>query len=333
MNHNIQSDKTESSMNFKKSHFALLFRKKAISVLGLILTAAFLTSGIDPGRSNAVASKAKTRPPVQRENEEYRAASPDETLHVTARLSEREAEAGEYRQNKARSGHWKETVGGKAHFSIERSEEGREEVVTLTLRCSIPGWKKDWTPLHQAAVFGDLAGICKALEQGTPIDAAPRFLTPLHLAVIGDEEEAVRYLLQKGANLQAKTFNGELPAALAYSCRHPNLGRLLTVFVTAKTVVEKKAPVRVSLSHGRTADLTAELKRIALGEKDEHRHDGTVFLNREGKLPRQDHYYYTEFVHRVSDDRSPGACRIVIGAKGDVWYTPDHYNTFIRVDR
>lgn len=59
--------------------------------------------------------------------------------------------------------------------------------------------------------------------------------------------------------------------------------------------------------------------------------DGTVFGNREGRLPRQKRGYYREFTVRTPGERTRGARRIVAGKQGDAWYTDDHYATFRRI--
>lgn len=60
--------------------------------------------------------------------------------------------------------------------------------------------------------------------------------------------------------------------------------------------------------------------------------DGSVFENREGLLPDEDPGYYREYTVRTrgSDDR--GARRLVTGAEREVYYTGDHYQSFVRVD-
>jgi ribonuclease T1 len=62
------------------------------------------------------------------------------------------------------------------------------------------------------------------------------------------------------------------------------------------------------------------------------RDDGKVFGNREGLLPDQDTGYYHEYTveTRGSDDR--GARRLVTGETDEVYYTDDHYESFVRVD-
>jgi ribonuclease T1 len=59
--------------------------------------------------------------------------------------------------------------------------------------------------------------------------------------------------------------------------------------------------------------------------------DGTVFGNREGRLPRQKRGYYREFTVRTPGERTRGARRIVAGAPGEYWYTEDHYASFRRI--
>ena len=80
-----------------------------------------------------------------------------------------------------------------------------------------------------------------------------------------------------------------------------------------------------------TVNLQPTLDRIAAGRHLEHRNDGTVFGNREKRLPRKPKGYYREYVHPTPGLRGPGPQRLVIGEEGEVYYTPDHYQTFRRV--
>lgn len=83
------------------------------------------------------------------------------------------------------------------------------------------------------------------------------------------------------------------------------------------------------------AQLPAEARQtIALIRKGgpyPYARDGTVFSNREGRLPRQKRGYYKEFTVKTPGERTRGARRIISGSAGDLWYTDDHYNTFRRV--
>ena len=79
-------------------------------------------------------------------------------------------------------------------------------------------------------------------------------------------------------------------------------------------------------------DLNPTLKRIREGKASRHRNDGTNFLNREGRLARKsDREYYREFVVEKKGLPFPGPHRLIIGKKGEVYFTGDHYKTFTRV--
>ncbi len=78
-------------------------------------------------------------------------------------------------------------------------------------------------------------------------------------------------------------------------------------------------------------DLGPVFARIAAGRRDPHRNDGTVFANREGRLPPAPRGYYTEWVVRTEGVRDVGPQRLITGRKGEAFYTPDHYETFVPV--
>jgi ribonuclease T1 len=70
-----------------------------------------------------------------------------------------------------------------------------------------------------------------------------------------------------------------------------------------------------------------------------YRKDGTIFQNREKRLPLQKRGYYREYTVRTPGSRDRGARRIVAGAgargdpatSGEYYYTADHYETFRRI--
>ena len=82
-----------------------------------------------------------------------------------------------------------------------------------------------------------------------------------------------------------------------------------------------------------TIDLGPTIERIERGEGNRHRNDGTTFQNREGRLPRKPSGYYKEYVHPTTGINGPGPQRIIIGKEGEIWYTPDHYNSFRQIHR
>jgi guanyl-specific ribonuclease Sa len=94
----------------------------------------------------------------------------------------------------------------------------------------------------------------------------------------------------------------------------------------------------VRLPSGELVDLTATLRRIADQRTlrdaglPPHDGDGTVFLNLTDReagrrpLPSAPRGYYTEYVHPPPPGvRWPGPQRVIVGRKGEVYFSPDHY--------
>ena len=78
-----------------------------------------------------------------------------------------------------------------------------------------------------------------------------------------------------------------------------------------------------------SVDLADTIARIDRDETlSQFPNDGSVFQNRERRLPNQPRGYYREWVHETPGERGPGPQRIVSGKPGEYWYTPDHYETF-----
>lgn len=94
------------------------------------------------------------------------------------------------------------------------------------------------------------------------------------------------------------------------------------------TVENNRTGERIALG---TVDLKPTLARIAAGEKNPHRNDGSVYRNFNGKLPKKKTGYYREYVVPTPGISGPGPQRVVLGEEGEVYYTSDHYETFIRV--
>ena len=81
-------------------------------------------------------------------------------------------------------------------------------------------------------------------------------------------------------------------------------------------------------------DLNPTINRIRQGQKLDHRNDGGFFGNRERQLPKEsDREYYREFVHKMKGFSFPGPQRVIIGKDGTVWYSGDHYASFVRVTK
>ena len=81
------------------------------------------------------------------------------------------------------------------------------------------------------------------------------------------------------------------------------------------------------------------LELIRRGGPFPFRKDGTVFGNREQRLPARPRGYYREYTVPTPGARDRGARRIVAGegrerdpaTSGEYYYTEDHYSTFRRI--
>jgi len=78
------------------------------------------------------------------------------------------------------------------------------------------------------------------------------------------------------------------------------------------------------------AEARDTLALIARGGPFPHRQDGTVFGNREGRLPPRPRGYYREYTVDTPGLDYRGARRIITGGNPPVvyYYTDDHYRTF-----
>lgn len=83
------------------------------------------------------------------------------------------------------------------------------------------------------------------------------------------------------------------------------------------------------------------LARIRQGGPFPYRKDGSVFHNREGRLPVKFRGYYREYTVAEHDARDRGPRRIVVGGpdpadtrtqtRQEFYYSPDHYRSFQRI--
>ncbi|VXC02558.1 ribonuclease domain-containing protein [Aeromicrobium sp. 9AM] len=82
-------------------------------------------------------------------------------------------------------------------------------------------------------------------------------------------------------------------------------------------------------------DLPEEaLETIALIRSDgpfPYSRDGVVFMNREGLLPRHERGYWHEYTVPTPGESDRGARRIIAGRGGELYYTANHYRSFVRV--
>jgi guanyl-specific ribonuclease Sa len=78
------------------------------------------------------------------------------------------------------------------------------------------------------------------------------------------------------------------------------------------------------------AEALATIRLIQREGPYPHRQDGSVFQNREGRLPPRARGYYREFTVATPGLSHRGPRRIVTGGDPptEYWYTDDHYRSF-----
>jgi guanyl-specific ribonuclease Sa len=101
----------------------------------------------------------------------------------------------------------------------------------------------------------------------------------------------------------------------------------------ASVPVSKWSRVQEVVPAGERDALLATLALIDRGGPFRSRQDGSTFSNREAQLPVQPRGYYREYTVATPGSPDRGARRVVQGREGDTWYSNDHYNTFVRIDR
>lgn len=73
-------------------------------------------------------------------------------------------------------------------------------------------------------------------------------------------------------------------------------------------------------------------QKIKTGAKLPYPRDGIVFSNAERLLPARQRGYYHEYTVPTPGERDRGARRLVTGQSKEVYYTADHYESFVVVD-
>ncbi|KPK18197.1 MAG: hypothetical protein JSU71_01265 [Betaproteobacteria bacterium] len=79
------------------------------------------------------------------------------------------------------------------------------------------------------------------------------------------------------------------------------------------------------------AEARATIRLIKQGGPFPYERDGTVFRNFEKRLPLRERGYYQEYTVPTPGAKTRGARRIVAGRGGELYYTADHYRSFVRI--
>jgi uncharacterized protein len=97
--------------------------------------------------------------------------------------------------------------------------------------------KPGWAPLHYAATGGHVALMKLLLEEHAFIDAqSPNKSTPLMMAAFYGSEEAVKLLLEEGADVMMKNDQGMSAVDFAQRANRPAAFELIAAAVRAKGV-------------------------------------------------------------------------------------------------
>lgn len=79
-------------------------------------------------------------------------------------------------------------------------------------------------------------------------------------------------------------------------------------------------------------EATSTWQAIQRGEPYPNPRDGVVFENREQRLPARKVGYYHEFTVPTPNSDDRGARRLISGSARELYYTGDHYRSFVVVD-
>lgn len=80
------------------------------------------------------------------------------------------------------------------------------------------------------------------------------------------------------------------------------------------------------------AEAAAVYAQIRAGGPYRYDRDGIVFANAERLLPAEPRGYYHEFTVPTPGEGDRGARRLVTGSQQELYYTGDHYGSFVVVD-
>jgi guanyl-specific ribonuclease Sa len=82
----------------------------------------------------------------------------------------------------------------------------------------------------------------------------------------------------------------------------------------------------------RLTEIDKTLDRIESAGPFPYKKDGTVFRNDKGILPNQPEGYFREYTVDTPGVPDRGMRRIVQGQRGEIYYTDDHYKSFVQID-
>jgi guanyl-specific ribonuclease Sa len=103
---------------------------------------------------------------------------------------------------------------------------------------------------------------------------------------------------------------------------------------TGRSATTTAAPQWSAGAQALPPEANETLRLIAADGPFPYDRDGTVFQNREGRLPARPRGYYREYTVETPGSPDRGARRIVTGGDppAEFFYTDDHYRSFRRLE-
>lgn len=158
----------------------------------------------------------------------------------------------------------------------------------------------------------------------TPSSYPPRRRVPRRVGIVG----AIALLI---AALAAAISRGQAPAPTpAHQPTTPTATRPVAGPATTAAGYETW--------DGRVIDDPIEVREIGVtladindGTPDRYRADREIYENHGSRLPVQPRGFWRAFTVVTPSERDRGPRRLVVGKNGEVWFTRDHYKSFVRL--
>ncbi|MBT9476010.1 ankyrin repeat domain-containing protein [Polaromonas sp.] len=113
--------------------------------------------------------------------------------------------------------------------------KGQQDLAAQLIKRGADVNKTGWTALHYAASSAQLAIISLLIEHSAYIDAeSPNGTTPLMMAAMYGSPEAVKLLLQEGADPQLKNQQGLTALQFAQRANRPDSAEAIATFIRSK---------------------------------------------------------------------------------------------------
>lgn len=103
--------------------------------------------------------------------------------------------------------------------------------------------------------------------------------------------------------------------------------------VPSKHTVDRETGLAIVPVEQLPPEAEESLELIEDGGPFPYDRDGVTFENREGILPDRESGYYEEYTVPTPGEDDRGARRIVTGDGDEYYWTPDHYESFVVIER